>query len=69
MKDSAPVTPERLATPVDVAEYLQVPVKTLAEWRSRGTGPRYSKVGHHVRYDWAHVREWVVSQQPAPATA
>ena len=67
MKASAP---ERLATPDEVADYLQKPVKTLAQWRSRGIGPKYTKPGgHDVRYDWADVLEWVTSQQPASATA
>jgi hypothetical protein len=26
------------------------PVKTPAEWASKGTGPRYAKFGRHVRY-------------------
>jgi predicted DNA-binding transcriptional regulator AlpA len=62
--------PEPLATTEEVAAYLQKPVKTLAQWRSRGIGPKYSKPGgHDVRYDWADVREWVTGQQPASATA
>lgn len=54
--------PEPLATPEQVADYLQIPVKTLAKWRSEGTGPDYSKVGRHVRYDWADIREWLDTQ-------
>jgi hypothetical protein len=34
-----------LATPNEVAAFLRKPPKTLAEWRSRGLGPRYFKVG------------------------
>lgn len=59
-----------LATPEEVAAYLNdIPVKTLAKWRSDGTGPRYTKVGRHVRYDWADVRAWLTSQRPARALA
>jgi excisionase family DNA binding protein len=46
---------EPLATPAEVAEYLKIPEHTLAQWRSRGKGPRYSKQGRHVRYDWRDV--------------
>ena len=61
---------ESLATPEQVSDYLQIPVKTLAKWRSEGTGPNYRKPGgRHVRYDWADVRDWVASQRPAAATA
>lgn len=46
-----------LGTPEEVAAYLQKPPKTLAEWRSRGCGPPYFKLGNgHIRYDWADVR-------------
>jgi hypothetical protein len=63
---SAP--PEQLATPQEVADYLRKPVKTLAEWRCRGLGPQYRKVGRDVRYDWTDVRAWL-DAQPAGATA
>ena len=54
--------PEQLATPEQVADYLQVPVKTLAQWRYLEIGPQYRKVGRHVRYDWADVRKWLATQ-------
>lgn len=52
-----------LATPPEVAEYLGIPVKTLAEWRSQGKGPEWRKVGRHARYRWADVEKWVDAQQ------
>jgi predicted DNA-binding transcriptional regulator AlpA len=58
-----------LGTPEQVADYLQKPVKTLAEWRSRGDGPRYFKVGRNVRYDWADVRAWLARQRVDSRTA
>lgn len=61
--------PEQLATSEQVADFLQIPVKTLAEWRSRGIGPEYRKIGRHVRYEWPAVLRWVASQQPATTTA
>jgi len=61
---------DQLATAEEVAEYLKdIPVKTLAKWRSEGLGPRYSKVGRHVRYDWADVRAWVASQRRGAVSA
>lgn len=60
--------PEPLATPDQVADYLQIPAKTLAEWRSRGIGPDYVKPGgRHVRYRWPDVHSWVDTQQPVTA--
>jgi excisionase family DNA binding protein len=58
-----------LGTPGEVADYLKIPVKTLAEWRSKGTGPRYHKVGVHVRYDWNDVRAWLARRVPSGRTA
>jgi predicted DNA-binding transcriptional regulator AlpA len=57
-----------LATTEQVAAYLgdDFPAKTLAEWRSRGIGPRYLKVGRHVRYRWADVETWLASKQVDP---
>jgi hypothetical protein len=51
-----------LATPQEVADYLRKPPKTLAEWRSRGIGPRYHTVGRDVRYAWPDVDVWLADQ-------
>ena len=64
-QDSAIGGDRPLATPEDVARYLNnIPVKTLAQWRSKGTGPQYRKIGRHVRYDWAEVHAWLAGQRP-----
>lgn len=52
-----------LLTPVDVAEELGVPVSTLANWRYLGLGPRYLRIGRHVRYLAAEVDEWLERQR------
>lgn len=54
--------PEPLASPVEVADMLGIPEHTLAQWRSKGTGPEYIKVGRHVRYRWTAVNEWLDAQ-------
>lgn len=46
----------------EVADRLRVPVKTLAEWASKGTGPRYAKIGRHVRYRLSDVIKWEAEQ-------
>ena len=51
----------RLATPIEVAAYLQVPVKTLYAWRYEGKGPRAHRVGRHLRYRWEDVEAWLAS--------
>lgn len=40
------------------AQYLGVSEGTLKEWRYRGKGPLFVRVGKHVRYDPVDVRRW-----------
>ncbi|MFE9678724.1 helix-turn-helix domain-containing protein [Streptomyces sp. NPDC006259] len=51
--------PEQYLTPADVAELLGVPVETLYQWRRKRTGPPAFRVGRHLRYDPARLRQWV----------
>lgn len=55
---------EPLARTEEVAEVIQKPPKTLAEWRSKGRGPRFIRMeGGEVRYEWADVRAWLAEQK------
>lgn len=54
-----------LATRKEVAEYLGVPPTTLDQWASRGSGPRYHRVGRHARYRWSDVDKWLELQASA----
>ncbi|WP_333766486.1 helix-turn-helix transcriptional regulator [Streptomyces sp. IBSBF 2435] len=56
-----------LATPVEVSEYLGVPVATLYQWRHRGIGPKVHKLGRHLRYRWTEVEAWVDRQEVGEA--
>jgi excisionase family DNA binding protein len=49
----------RLMTPSEVAEYLRISVKTLANWRSRNTGPPFLRIGGRVRYRQHAMDEWI----------
>ena len=42
----------------ELAGRYSLPVKTLAQWASKGTGPRYAKFGKHVRYRLSDVIDW-----------
>lgn len=53
-----PVIGGPLWTPDDLSEFLSIPEKTLREWRSKGYGPPWRKVGKHVRYEQCAVRAW-----------
>lgn len=48
--DHRPATHADLMTPQEVARYLRVDTKTLANWRYLGRGPAYMKDGGVVRY-------------------
>lgn len=53
------IDPERLMTSKEVAEFLQVPVSTIHQWRYRNTGPKGFRVGKHVRFKRSDVEAWI----------
>ncbi|MEU3622936.1 hypothetical protein BS329_39935 [Amycolatopsis coloradensis] len=42
----------------EFAERVGVPPATVYQWNSRGDGPRYLKIGKHVRYRLVDVEKW-----------
>lgn len=46
-------------TTAELADYLKVEPKTLANWRYQGKGPAYLKNGGIVRYRHADVEAWI----------
>ena len=61
---TAPRTVRHL-TPGELAERLRIPVGTLKRWRTTGTGPRFLRVGRHVRYRETDVETWEQDQLQA----
>jgi excisionase family DNA binding protein len=53
--------PDRLWSVQDVSAYLGVPVDTIYQWRSQGTGPPGRRMGKRLRYRPQDVRDWVES--------
>jgi excisionase family DNA binding protein len=53
---------DRLWTVKDVAHYLGVSVNTIYAWRAEGVGPVGRRVGKHVRFHPADVRQWFANQ-------
>lgn len=53
---------DRLWTVEDASAFLGVPVGTLYQWRTRRQGPRAFRVGRHLRYDPAEIRQWLEGQ-------
>ena len=57
---------ERLLTPAQVAERLNVPEVTLTGWRNRNVdpGPPWKKVGPRlVRYPEQALERWLANQE------
>lgn len=50
---------DRLLSVEELADYLEVPVKTIYTWRHRNTGPKGFRVGKHLRFRWRDVQTWV----------
>lgn len=44
----------------------KVSVKTLANWRSTGTGPAYTKIGGRVFYAIEDIEKWELQRQITP---
>jgi excisionase family DNA binding protein len=60
MSEAISNTDTELLTPKQAAAYLQTPVSTLADWRLKGTGPKFARCGgRHVRYRKAWLDEWL----------
>lgn len=52
---------DELLQPPDLAEWLQIPLATIYQWRARGVGPRACKIGRHLRYRRSDVERWIES--------
>ena len=51
--------PNKLYKPDDPEMRMLGKVKTLANWRSAGRGPRWSKLGGAVRYCGSDLNAWL----------
>lgn len=57
-------SPVRLATPLEVAEFLGSTVAGIAQMRHRGNGPDFVRTGSRkVMYRWEDVIGWVERQR------
>jgi excisionase family DNA binding protein len=51
----------------EAADYLRVPVATLAAWAYRHTGPQFYRVGRRVLYRRAELDRWIEDQKVNPS--
>jgi excisionase family DNA binding protein len=52
-----------------LAEYLGLTETTIRQWRWMGKGPRWVKVGRHVRYPQADTDAWLDAGADSPKQA
>lgn len=54
------VEPSTLLTPEEVSERYRgrINTRTLANWRTQGEGPRYTKIGGRVFYPLSELIAW-----------
>ena len=48
-----------LLTPEEVADYLNISPRTIEGWRLSKKGPRFVRMGKHVRYRADHLEQWL----------
>lgn len=53
---------EKLMNTNELAEYLGIAISTIVDYRLKGIGPVYVKIGHLVRYRKADVDNWVANK-------
>lgn len=56
--------PVQYLTPAELVERYRgtITIRTLANWRSTGEGPRYTKIGGRVLYPLDAVKDWEQSR-------
>ena len=63
------VTISQPLTTAQLSELLQVPVRTLEDWRTNNIGPAYWYAGKRVRYSPEDVQEWINAQRAVKKVA
>jgi excisionase family DNA binding protein len=48
----------RHLTTEELAGRLRIPAETVKRWRKTGDGPRFIRVGKHVRYRETDIEAW-----------
>jgi hypothetical protein len=67
METSTPSGLEPLLSIEELSEYLDVPIRTLYDWRLSGKGPCAVHVGRQLRYFVNDVQDWLREhREPEP---
>jgi len=51
------------------AKLLKNTVRTLRNWRAKGIGPAYTRVGQKVHYRVEAINEWLLANEVTPVRA
>ena len=62
---SSPSVLNNLISPATLAERLGTTERSLSEWRIKGRGPKFIRVGRGVRYRPEAVDTWLLAQEYA----
>jgi len=55
--------------PQGLADLFDIPLRTIYNWRNRGTGPRGYRIGRHVRCRRKDIEAWLEGQADSPREA
>jgi hypothetical protein len=50
-----------------IADYLGISTMCLSLWRKKGYGPKYTRIGKNVRYDFKDFLDFLHNGQQEPA--
>ena len=53
----------------EVARLLNISPKTLQNWRVKGQGPTYIKMGYSVRYEPSVIQEYILHHRKSSTSA
>lgn len=53
----------------DLADEIDVPIRTIYAWRTKAYGPPGATLGKHVRFRRTDVEAWIKAQYDAPRPA
>lgn len=59
---------DRLLHQKEVVEILNIAKSTIEQWRLKGQGPRYVKLGRAVRYRLSDVQSYIASLEGFQST-
>lgn len=63
------VTISQPLTTTQLSKLLQIPVRTLEDWRTNNIGPKYWHAGKRVRYSPGDAQEWIDAQRAVKKAA